>query len=36
MNTVSKPYNRHFRLSPDELSYWNENGYLVRLDVFTA
>ena len=24
-----------FGLSPDELAHWNENGYLVRLDVFT-
>ena len=24
-----------FGLSPDELEFWNENGYLVRLDVFT-
>ncbi len=36
MNTTSTPEARRFALSPDELSYWNENGYIVRLDVFTA
>ena len=36
MNAESTPQDRRFGLSPDELSYWNENGYLVRLDVFTA
>ena len=36
MSTESTPQDRHFSLSKDELAYWNENGYLVRLDVFTA
>lgn len=26
---------RKFRLTPEELSHWNENGYFVRLNVFT-
>ena len=35
MRTESTPQDRHFGLSADELTYWNENGYLVRLNVFT-
>ena len=35
MNAESTPQDRRFKLSTDELSYWNENGYLVRLNVFT-
>ncbi len=34
MNTESVPQERRFGLSADELAHWNENGYLVRLDVF--
>ena len=36
MNTKSTPQERRFDLSTEELSFWNENGYLIRLDVFTA
>ena len=36
MNTDTTLQDRRFGLRPDELSYWNENGYLVRLNVFTA
>ena len=36
MNTKSTPQARRFGLSTDELSQWNENGYLVRFNVFTA
>ena len=36
MSTESAPQNRPFALSPDELAYWNENGYLVRLNVFSV
>ena len=35
MHTESTPQDQGFGLSEDELAYWNENGYLVRLDVFT-
>jgi phytanoyl-CoA hydroxylase len=35
MNTKSTPQARRFGLNTDELSQWNQNGYLVRLDVFT-
>ena len=35
MNTESTPHDRKFGLNADELSQWNENGYLVRYDVFT-
>ena len=35
MDTASIQQERRFALSEDELAYWNENGYLVRLDVFT-
>ncbi len=35
MKTESVPQERRFGLSPDELVHWNENGYLVRLDVFS-
>lgn len=36
MNAEAKLQDRRFGLSPDELASWNENGYLVRLNVFTA
>lgn len=36
MRTESVPQERTFGLSADELAHWNENGYLVRLNVFTA
>ena len=36
MRTESVPEERTFGLSADELAHWNENGYLVRLNVFTA
>ena len=36
MRTELTPEVRCFGLSQDELSYWNENGYLVRLNVFSA
>ena len=36
MNTDVTLQDRRFGLRPDELAYWNENGYLVRLNVFTA
>ncbi len=35
MNTESMSQTQDFRLNPDELAHWNENGYLIRLDVFT-
>ena len=35
MNTNTTSEERKFRLSPEELSHWNENGYFVRLNVFT-
>ena len=35
MNTDVTLQDRRFGLRPDELAYWNENGYLVRLNVFT-
>ena len=35
MPTESTPQDRHFALSADELRFWNANGYLVRLNVFT-
>lgn len=28
------PLDKKFRMTPEELSFWNDNGYLVRLDVF--
>ncbi len=36
MQTNSTHEDRKFGLSADELSFWNENGYLIRLGVFTA
>ena len=36
MHTESTPQDRPFGLTADELAYWHENGYLVRLNVFTA
>ena len=36
MNTDSTRQDLRFGLRSDELSYWKENGYLVRLNVFTA
>ena len=35
MQAVSTLEDQDFRLSSDELEMWNEQGYLVRLDVFT-
>jgi len=34
MHATVTSQDRRFGLSPEELSHWNENGYLVRLDVF--
>ena len=36
MRAASTPQDRPFALSPDELACWNEKGYLVRLNVFSA
>ncbi len=36
MRTESVPQERTFGLNADELAHWNENGYLVRLNVFTT
>ena len=36
MRTESVPQERTFGLRADELAHWNENGYLVRLNVFTV
>ncbi len=36
MSTDTSLPERQFALTPDELSFWNENGYLVRHDVFTV
>ena len=36
MSAESTPQDRCFALSADELACWNENGYLVRLNVFSA
>ena len=36
MRTDTSLPERQFALTPDELSFWNENGYLVRHDVFTV
>ena len=36
MHIESVPQERTFGLRADELAHWNENGYLVRLNVFTA
>ena len=35
MYTESTQQDRPFALSADEFAFWNENGYLVRLNVFT-
>ena len=35
MNTNTTSEERKFGLNADELSHWNENGYFVRLNVFT-
>ena len=35
MGTESVQQERHFMLSADELARWNENGYLVRSNVFS-
>ena len=35
MNTNTTSEARKFRLTPEERSSWNENGYFVRYDVFT-
>ncbi len=36
MNTSITSEARKFKLTADELEQWNENGYFVRYDVFTA
>ena len=36
MHTEPVPQERTFGLNSDELVHWNENGYLVRLNVFSA
>ncbi len=35
MNTKTTPEERQFALTPEEQSAWEENGYIVRYDVFT-
>ena len=35
MDTKTAPEERKFRLTPEEQSAWNKNGYFVRLNVFT-
>ena len=35
MDTDTAPEERKFRLTPEERSSWEENGYFVRLNVFT-
>ena len=35
MTEEPTPQDQRFKLSPDERAFWNENGYLVRLNVFT-
>ena len=35
MGTESVQQERRFALSADELTYWHENGYLVRSNVFS-
>ena len=35
MDTSTTPEERKFRLMPEERSFWEENGYFVRYDVFT-
>ena len=35
MSTNTTPEERKFRLTPEERSSWNENGYFVRHGVFT-
>ncbi len=35
MNTNTTPEERKYKLTEDELAQWNENGYFVRLDVFS-
>ena len=35
MNTNTIPEERKFRLTPEERSAWDENGYFVRFNVFT-
>ena len=35
MNTNTTPEERRFRLTPEERTAWEENGYFVRYDVFT-
>ena len=36
MHTELIPQERRFALSADELAHWDEHGYLVRLNVFSA
>jgi phytanoyl-CoA hydroxylase len=35
MDSKTTHEEREFRLTADELTHWNENGYIVRYDVFT-
>ena len=35
MDTKTTPEERKFRLTPEEKSSWEENGYFIRLNVFT-
>ncbi len=35
MNTKTTPEAQKFRLTPEEKSSWEENGYFIRLNVFT-
>ncbi len=35
MDTNTTPEERKFKLSPEEQSSWEENGYFVRLNVFS-
>ncbi len=35
MHTESRSHDRQFRLTAAESEHWNENGYLIRHDVFT-
>ena len=35
MDTNTTPEERKFRLTPEEQSAWDENGYFIRYDVFT-
>lgn len=32
--SITTPLDKKFRMTAEELSFWNDNGYLVRFDVF--